>query len=50
MRLDQGARDAWQRRVRSGSWAAWKADALWLTPYFSFGVWASIAMVFVSGA
>ena len=50
MRLDQGARDAWQRRVRSGSWAAWKADALWLTPYFSFGVWASIAMVFVPGA
>lgn len=50
MRLDQGARDAWQRRVRSGSWAAWRADALWLTPYFSFGVWVSIAMVFVPGA
>ena len=50
MRLDQGARDAWQRRVHSGSWAAWKADALWLTPYFSFGVWVSIAMVCVPGA
>jgi hypothetical protein len=50
LRLDQGARDAWQRRVRSGNWAAWKADALWLTPYFSFGVWVSIAMVFVPGA
>lgn len=50
MRLDQGAHDAWHRRVRSGSWAAWKADALWLTPYFSFGVWSSIAMVFVPGA
>lgn len=47
MRLDHGARDAWQRRVRSGSWAAWRADAMWLTPYFSFGVWASIAMVCV---
>lgn len=47
MRLDQGCRDAWHRRVPSGSWAAWKADALWLTPYFSFGVWASIAMVCV---
>jgi hypothetical protein len=50
MRLDQGARDAWNRRVRSGSWAAWKADALWLTPYFSVGVWASIAMACVPRA
>ena len=49
MRLGHGARDAWQRRVHSGQWAAWKADALWLTPYFSFGVWVSIAMVFVPG-
>jgi hypothetical protein len=49
MRLDQGVRDAWHRRERSGSWAAWKADALWLTPYFSFGVWVSIAMVCVPG-
>lgn len=45
----QGARDAWQRRVCSGSWTAWKADALWLTPYFSFGVWLSMAMVWVPG-
>jgi hypothetical protein len=50
MRLDQGAHDAWSRRVHSGSWAAWKADALWLTPYFSIGVWISIALVFVPGA
>lgn len=50
MRLDHGARDAWHRRVPSGNWAAWRADALWLTPYFSFGVWVSIAMVCVPGA
>jgi hypothetical protein len=50
MRLDQGARDAFHRRVCSGSWAAWKADALWLTLYFSFGVWVSIAMACVPGA
>src|SRR5262249_10341430 len=50
MRLDEGARDAWHRRVPSGSWAAWKADALWLTPYVRFGVWASIAMVCVPSA
>jgi hypothetical protein len=49
MRLDHGARDAWQRRVHNGNWAAWRADARWLTPYFSFGVWASLAMVCVPG-
>lgn len=49
LRLDQGARDAWHRRVPSGNWAAWRADALWLTPYFSVGVWVSIAMVCVPG-
>lgn len=49
MRLDEGARDAWQRRVQSGDWSAWKADALWLTPYFSVGVWVSIAMACVPG-
>ena len=49
IRLGQRARDAWHRREQSDNWAAWKADALWLTPYFSFGVWVSIAMVFVPG-
>lgn len=47
MPLRHGVRDAWQRRQPSGSWAAWKADALWLTPYFSVGVWASLAIVMV---
>ena len=50
LRLDAGARDAWHRRVPSGSWEAWKADALWLTPYFSVGVWVSIAMACVPAA
>jgi hypothetical protein len=50
MRLGHGVRDAWHRRVRSGNWGAWKADALWLTPYFSVGVWVSIAMVWVPEA
>ena len=48
--LAQGARDAWSRRVPSRSWPAWRADALWLTPYFSIGVWTSLALVFVPGA
>jgi len=49
MRVDQGVHDARHRRVPSGSWSAWKADALWLTPYFSLGVWVSIAMTCVPG-
>lgn len=49
IRLDQEARDAWHRREQSSNWAACKEDALWLTPYFSFGVWVSIAMVFAPG-
>lgn len=45
---------AWRRArtmpgVCRGSWTAWKANALWLTPYFSLGVWLSIAMVWVPG-
>lgn len=50
MRLDEGARDAWHRRVPSSDWNAWKADALWLTPYFSVGVWISVAMACLPGA
>ena len=49
MLMQYGLRDAWRRRVRSGSWEAWRSDALWLTPYFSLGVWASIGMVLVPG-
>lgn len=45
--LMRGVRDAWSRRVQSHSWASWKGDALWLTPYFSAGVWISMALVFL---
>ncbi len=47
--LGQGAHDAWHRRVPSLSWSAWRADALWLTPYFSIGAWISMAIVCVPG-
>lgn len=46
--LSGGARDALFRRVHSRQWSAWREDALWLTPYFSLGAWASIAMVWVT--
>ena len=48
--ISQGARDAMERRVPAHSWESWKDDAVWLTPYFSAGVWLSIALVFVPGA
>jgi hypothetical protein len=47
LRWHHGARDAWQRRVPDRRWSAWKADALWLTPYFSVGAWVSLAIVCV---
>ena len=45
--IAEGARDAWGRREISYSWDRWKDDALWLTPYFSVGVWISMALVFL---
>jgi hypothetical protein len=47
--LTEGARDAMERRVPTHSWDRWKDDALWLTPYFSGGVWISMALVHVPG-
>jgi hypothetical protein len=47
--IAQGARDAMERRVPSHNWEHWKEDAAWLTPYFSAGVWFSVALVFVPG-
>jgi len=42
--LAQGLRDALQRRERELRWEKWQDDALWLTPYFSFGVWVSLSL------
>jgi len=35
------------RRVQTSDWNVWKNEALWITSYFTVGVWLSIAMVFV---
>ena len=29
-------------RVPSRAWDAWRSDAVWMTPYFSLGAWASL--------
>lgn len=46
--LTHGFRDALFRRETEQSWTAWKADAAWLTPYFSVGVWSSLGIVWIA--
>jgi hypothetical protein len=42
-----GKKDAWQRRVVTWTWNVWKHEAAWLTGYFSFAVWTSLALVHI---
>ena len=44
----EGIRDASTRRVQTNDWQLWKKEALWITPYFTFGVWLSIGMVMIN--
>lgn len=44
--IAEGLRDMLERRHVSFVWSDWAGEAAWLTPYFSFGVWLSIAIVF----
>lgn len=41
----EGFRDAVVRREPTGSWQVWKHEVGWMTPYFSAGVWLSLALV-----
>jgi len=45
---EEGMRDALNRRVQTNDWKVWRKEALWITPYFTFGVWLSIGMVLVN--
>tara|TARA_R110001592_G_scaffold363372_1_gene685919 strand:- start:17363 stop:18160 length:798 start_codon:yes stop_codon:yes gene_type:complete len=45
--ISQGVGDAIKRREPALAWNKWRDDALWLTPYFSLGVWVSMALVLV---
>jgi len=45
--VTEGIRDALNRRVQTSDWNVWKNEVLWITSYFTVGVWLSIAMVFV---
>ena len=44
--LRDGARDAFLTRHVTHEWAAWRADALWETLYFSLSVWGSMLTVY----
>jgi hypothetical protein len=43
----EGMRNVLQRCVVTREWAAWREDVPWLTLYFTFAVWVSIAMAHV---
>lgn len=45
--ISEGIKDASGRRVQTSDWEVWKKEAVWITTYFTFGVWLSIGMVFV---
>lgn len=45
--VEEGFQDAMSRRVQTSDWEVWKKEALWITPYFTVGVWLSIGMMLV---
>lgn len=48
MSVAQGIVDVCRRQVVSYRWEDWKSEMLWMSLYFSFGVWASISLVHAS--
>lgn len=45
--LADGAVDAALRRVVSLRWEDWRSEVVWMSLYFSLGVWLSLALVHV---
>jgi hypothetical protein len=43
----EGVRDALRRRQVAHRWDEWKPEILWMSLYFSAGVWLSFCLVFV---
>lgn len=41
----QGLADVSNRRVVSRCWEDWRGEVVWMTLYFSFGVWVSISLI-----
>jgi hypothetical protein len=47
--LAQGLREVLARCTVTRDWAAWRLDVPWLTLYFTFAVWISIALAHLPG-
>jgi hypothetical protein len=45
--LMEGVKDALRRRRVARLWSEWKPEILWMSLYFSAGVWLSFCLVFV---
>jgi hypothetical protein len=43
--IGQGIVDASTRRVVTGAWEDWRGEVLWMTSYFSIGVWVSLSLI-----
>lgn len=46
--ISQGAVDVRRRWVVSHRWEDWKSEVLWMSLYFTVGVWSSISLVYAS--
>jgi hypothetical protein len=46
--IAQGVIDAWRRRIVSYRWELWKNEILWMSLYFTLGVWSSVSLVYAS--
>ncbi|MGD2171188.1 MAG: hypothetical protein PVI79_11065 [Gammaproteobacteria bacterium] len=45
--IGEGIRDAVKRRIPTSDWSIWKQEVVWISTYFTVGVWLSISMIFV---
>jgi hypothetical protein len=46
--IAQGVADVCRRQVVSHRWEDWKSEMLWMSLYFSLGVWSSISLVYAT--
>jgi hypothetical protein len=46
--ITRGVVDVWRRRIVSYRWEDWKTEVVWMSLYFTLGVWCSISVVYAS--
>jgi hypothetical protein len=46
--IAEGLVDVWTRWTVSYRWEDWRSEVLWMSLYFTFGVWSSIWLVYAS--